>query len=241
MIAFAAVDLRGGRVVQLVGGRPEDERVSLPDPAVVARRWIDAGFAALHVVDLDAALGSGDNAAAVCDVITAAGSVPVQVGGGVRTLERAEALFEAGATRVVAGTRAVQDRAWIEELAGRWPGRVVVAADVMGDEIVVRGWTERSGLAATEFLAGLRDLPLAGVLVTDVTREGRMSGADIERFTRLVRHSPHPLLASGGVAGAADLAALAEAGAAGVVLGMALYTGALDAPSTAREYATWPQ
>jgi phosphoribosylformimino-5-aminoimidazole carboxamide ribotide isomerase len=241
MIAYAAVDLRGGRVVQLVGGRPDDERVSLPDPAAVARTWVDHGFAALHVVDLDAALGSGDNSAAIADVIEAAGHVPVQVGGGVRSLERAEALFDAGAHRVVAGTRAVQDRAWLEELADRWPGRVVVAADVLGDEVVVSGWTERAGIAATEFLAGLAGLHLGAVLVTDVSREGRMSGADAGRFARLALHSPHPLLASGGVAGAADLVALEGAGAAGVVLGMALYTGALDAPSTARDYATWPR
>jgi phosphoribosylformimino-5-aminoimidazole carboxamide ribotide isomerase len=238
VIAYAAIDLRGGRVVQLVGGRPEDERISLPDPAAVARDWVDCGFAALHVVDLDAALGSGHNRQAVELVLRAAGTVPVQVGGGVRTTDQAAALLDAGAARIVVGTRAVQDRAWLAELADRWPDRVVVAADVRGDEVVVNGWTAGAGCTADAFLAGLAGLPLAGALVTDVSREGRMAGADTDRFAHLARQSPHPVLASGGVAGADDLAALAAAGVAGAVLGMALYTGALDARAVARDYCT---
>jgi phosphoribosylformimino-5-aminoimidazole carboxamide ribotide isomerase len=237
LIAYAAIDLRRGRVVQLVGGRPEDERVSLPDPAAVARRWQDTGFAALHVVDLDAALGSGSNDAAVLAVLEST-SVPVQVGGGVRSTAQARTLLEAGAARVVIGTRAVEDRPWLEELATRWPERVVVAADVKDGEVVVKGWTAGSGLHAADFLASLAELPLGGVLVTDVGREGRMVGADRELFAGLASASPHPLLASGGVAGAAELGALAASGVAGVVLGMALYTGALDAAAVAREYST---
>lgn len=238
MIAFAAVDLKGGRVVQLVGGRPEDERVSLGDPAAVAQRWVDDGFAALHVVDLDAALGTGGNEDAIAAVAAAAGGATLQVGGGVRSTERAQALFDAGVDRVVVGTRAVEDRAWLDLLAARWPGRVVVAADVLGEEVVVRGWTQGAGVAAEALLAGLADVPLAAVLVTDVSREGRLLGADSDRFARLVRASPHPLLASGGIAGPDDLAALAAAGAAGAVLGMALYTGAVDPRAVAREYRT---
>ena len=237
MIAWAALDLRGGRVVQLVGGRPEAERVSLPDPAVVAGQWLDCGFAGLHVVDLDAALGEGENRAGILAIIEAAAGVPVQVGGGVRRTAMADALLAAGAARVVVGTRAVEDRSWLERLAARWPGRVVVAADVRGDEVLVRGWTAGAGLVVDRFLPSLAGLPLAAVLVTDVAREGRMPGADAEAFRRLAALSPHPLIASGGVANAADLAALADTGVAGVVLGMALYTGALDARAVARQYA----
>ncbi|MEX1184308.1 MAG: 1-(5-phosphoribosyl)-5-[(5-phosphoribosylamino)methylideneamino] imidazole-4-carboxamide isomerase [Gemmatimonadota bacterium] len=237
MIAYAAIDLRGGRVVQLVGGRPEDERVSLPDPAATAVEWVACGFAALHVVDLDAALGTGDNTAAVQAVLKAAGNVPVQVGGGVRTTERAEALLDAGAARVIAGTRAVEDPAWLAELAGRFPGRVVVAADVRNDQVVVRGWTADAGVLAADLLRRLDELPLGGVLVTDVAREGRMQGVDAAAFGRLAGGTRHPLLASGGVGSANDLVELERAGAAGVVLGMALYTGALDARAVAGDYA----
>jgi phosphoribosylformimino-5-aminoimidazole carboxamide ribotide isomerase len=237
MIAYAAIDLRAGRVVQLVGGRPADERISLPDPAAVARAWIEAGFAALHVVDLDAALGTGSNDAAIDAVLDAAGAVPVQVGGGVRTSGHADRLLERGAARVVVGTRAIEDAAWRAELAEGRPGRVIIAADVRGEAVMIRGWTAEADITAPALLESLAPLPLAGVLVTDVAREGRMSGVDGDRFTRLCEVSPHPLIASGGVGDAGDLAALARAGAAGVVLGMALYTGALDARAVAREYA----
>lgn len=237
MIVYAAIDLRGGRVVQLVGGIPEDERVSLPDPAAVAADWIRAGFSALHVVDLDAALGTGTNAAGVEAVIAAAGAVSVQVGGGVRTTSRVQELLDGGAGTVVVGTRGVTDPAWLEKIATRWPGRIVLAADVRGDDVVVRGWTAAAGMTVDDLLGRIADIALAGVLVTDVAREGRMSGADTQRFRQLAALSPHPVLASGGIAGAADLAALSRTGVAGAVVGMALYTGALDAAAVAKEYA----
>ncbi|MGH7447779.1 MAG: HisA/HisF-related TIM barrel protein [Longimicrobiales bacterium] len=237
MIVYAAIDLRQGRVVQLVGGSPDEERVSLPDAAAVARDWLGCGFTALHVVDLDAALGLGSNDDAVQAVIAASAGARVQVGGGVRTTDRVEALLQAGAAAVVVGTRAVQEPAWLEEISTGWPDRIVLAADVRGDEVVVRGWTAGAGVSVDELLARIADLPLAAVLVTDVAREGRMSGADTSRFRRLVDVSAHPVLASGGIAGAADLAALSLTGVAGAVVGMALYTGALDAAAVARDYA----
>lgn len=236
MIVYAAIDLRGGRVVQLVGGSPDDERVSLPDAAAVARDWVAAGFTALHVVDLDAALGLGGNAEAVDAVISAAGSATVQVGGGVRTTERVRELLESGAASVVVGTRGVTDREWLEAIATRWPDRIVLAADVRGEDVVVNGWAVDTGIHVEELLDRSADLPLAGVLVTDVAREGRMTGADTDRFRRLARVSPHPVLASGGIAGAADLEALSLTGVAGAIVGMALYTGALNPPAVAREY-----
>ena len=236
MIVYAAIDLRGGRVVQLVGGNTAAERVSLPDAAAVARDWVRIGFTALHVVDLDAALEIGSNAASVEAVIAASGDALVQVGGGVRTTERVRELLEGGAARVVVGTRGVTDRGWLEEIATGWPDRVVLAADVRGDDVVVRGWSAAAGTGVDELLAAIADLPLAGVLVTDVAREGSMSGADTQRFRHLAETSAHPVLASGGIAGSADLAALSRAGVAGAVVGMALYTGALDAAAVAREY-----
>jgi phosphoribosylformimino-5-aminoimidazole carboxamide ribotide isomerase len=236
MIAYAAIDLRRGRVVQLVGGRPEAERVSLPDPEGVARAWVDAGFRALHVVDLDAALGDGSNAAVVESIIAAV-DVPVQVGGGVRDSARVEALLAAGAAKVVVGTRAVEDRAWLERAAARAPGRLVVAADVREGRVLSRGWTEATDLAAATFLMGLDPLPLSAVLVTDVGREGSMAGVDAEAVRAWCGATQHPLIASGGVGTAEDLDRLGACGAAGVVLGMALYTGALDARATARRYA----
>ncbi len=235
MIAWPAVDLKEGRVVQLVGGRPGSERISLPDPVGVAGQWVERGFRALHVVDLDAALGTGSNRREI-EAILGAVDVPVQVGGGIRDDALADAYLAAGATRVIAGTRAVRDRAWLAALADRHPQRVVVAADARDGEVLVRGWTEGAGLDLLDFIRGLAPLPLAGVLVTDVGREGRLTGADAALFGDVVAAASHPVLAAGGIAGIEDLRRLAAAGVAGAVLGMSIYAGDLDAPSVAREF-----
>lgn len=237
MIAAPAVDLRGGRCVQLVGGRPEDERISLPDPVAVARDWFEKGFGTLHVVDLDAALGHGDNHALVAELCTATPAT-VQVGGGVRDDAAAERVLAAGADRVVVGTRAVDDPDWLASLAGRFPGRIMVAADIRDGLVLRKGWTEASALGILDFVAGLASLPLAGILCTDVAREGKVQGIDLEGAAAVIEGSVHPLWISGGVSTMKDLTNLNAAGAAGAVLGMALYTGALDAAAVALEYGT---
>lgn len=235
MIALPAVDLRGGRCVQLVGGRPEDERVSLPDPVAVARSWREKGFRALHVVDLDAALDRGDNLELVTRIVREAPG-ETQVGGGVRDVARAEALLEAGADRVVVGTRAVDDPRWRADLAGRFPGRIVVAADVREGRVLRRGWTETSQLEVTAFVRELSELPLAGILCTDVAREGRVEGIDREGVRGVLEAAGLPVWISGGVSRIEELRFLHGAGAAGAVLGMALYTGALNVQQVAGEF-----
>lgn len=235
MIATPAVDLKEGRCVQLVGGRPEEERVSLPDPEAVARRWWDAGFRSLHLVDLDAALDRGDNRDVVRRILSAS-DAETQVGGGVRTAESVRELLEAGADRIVVGTRAVRDPEWLEEVSRSHPRRIVVAADVREGEVLVRGWTEGSGLRVERLLERLEPLPLAGLLCTDVGREGRMEGIDRKGVRRIVSRTGHPVWISGGIRSAGELEFLSETGAAGAVLGMALYTGVLDAASVAKEY-----
>ena len=236
MIAYAAIDIRGGRVVQLVGGDPDHERINLPDPNALARRWVDDGFRALHVVDLDAALGTGNNRDAI-EAILAAVDAPVQVGGGVRDDASAEALLGLGAAHVVAGTRAVEDPAWLAALAERHPQRIVVAADIRDDIVVTRGWTATTGLTVEALLERLDPIPLAGILVTDVAREGRLSGVNADRFQTIADATRHPVIAAGGIAGTEDLTALAESGVHGAVLGMALYTGAIDPRTIVKEFS----
>lgn len=235
MIAVPAVDLKGGRCVQLVGGRPEEERVSLPEPLEVARRWEALGFSALHVVDLDGALGHGANLELVARI---AAEIPmdVQVGGGIRDDERADLLLASGADRIVVGTRAVDDRSWLQGLSRRHPGRVTVAADVREGKVLTRGWAEASGKELGTFLQGLAPLPLAGVLCTDVGREGRVEGIDRGWVDEVLAASPHPVWISGGVTTMDELRFLSDRGAAGAVLGMALYTGVLDAARVAEEF-----
>lgn len=237
MIATPAVDLRAGRCVQLVGGRPEDERVSIPYPVAVARDWWERGFEALHVVDLDAALGHGDNRAIVRAV---AGATPAvtQVGGGVRDDASLGALLELDVARVIVGTRAIEDADWLARVAARAPGRITVAADVRDGFVLRKGWTEDSGLTLTDFLGSLVGLPLAGVLCTDVGREGRLEGIDRGEVRAAIEACSHPVWISGGITTMDELDFVADAGAAGAVLGMALYTGTLDADQVASRYGS---
>jgi phosphoribosylformimino-5-aminoimidazole carboxamide ribotide isomerase len=235
MIAAPAVDLKGGRCVQLVGGRPDDVRVSLPDPVAQAERWYELGFGTLHVVDLDAALGSGDNLELIHRIVEAT-SAETQVGGGIRDEERASALLEAGVDRIVVGTRALDDPAWLAALSGQWPDRVMVALDTKDGRILRKGWTEDTGLDLASYLPGLSWLPLAGILATDVGREGRLEGIDREASGEMIALSPHPVWASGGVTTTEELEYLDESGAAGVVLGMALYTETLDPSDVAARW-----
>jgi phosphoribosylformimino-5-aminoimidazole carboxamide ribotide isomerase len=235
MIAVPAVDLREGRCVQLVGGRLEEEKVSLPMPSIVALKWWDRGFKQLHVVDLDAAMGRGNNDALVGEVVVAS-PAETQVGGGVRDDDRVDFLFAAGANRVIVGTRAVDDPAWIAQLTARYPGKIIVAADVRDGVVLRKGWTEASKLKVQAFLESLAELPLAGVLCTDVEREGRMEGIDLEEMKAVIDGSRHPVQVSGGITSMDDLKKLDDAGAASCVLGMALYTGKLDAAKVAEKY-----
>lgn len=235
MIAIPAVDLRGGKCVQLVGGDYDAEKIRLEDPASVARDWVREGFTRLHVVDLDAATGRGHNKEIIREILRTA-DVPVQVGGGVRDESRIEQLLDDGASWVVVGTRAVEDEDWREEMANRFPGRLIIAADVRERYVVTKGWAETSRLNVVDFVEELSALPLAGVLVTAVHLEGKMQGTDLPLMEDVAEASAWPVFASGGVTSLEDMRALEHRGLAGAVLGMALYTGAIDPRRLAEEF-----
>lgn len=237
MIAIPAIDLREGACVQLVGGSYADERVRVKDPLDALKRWRSFGFKTFHVVDLDAALGKGSNEGPIGKLLTHEPGLTFSVGGGVRSMAKAEAVLALGASYVVVGTKAIEDPAWLREVAERFPGRVVVAADVKGREVVTRGWTSGSALDISDVLQTLEPLPLGGLLVTAVHKEGQMEGVDLPLMEEVARASRHPLFASGGVTTVADLRALGRVGAFGAVIGMALYTGKLEATEVAREFA----
>ena len=235
MIAIPAVDLRDGCCVQLVGGSFADERIRLDDPLGVARTWLAAGFRRLHVVDLDAALDLGDNTP-VIEALCGLRGAEIQVGGGIRDRDQVARLIELGAARVVVGTRALEDPEWLDEIARAWPDRIVVAADAMRGAAVARGWTATLDRRAVDVVAELTALPLAGFLVTAVDREGLMAGPDLTLVAEVASVTRRPVMASGGIGNADDLRALANAGASAAVIGMALYTGALDARAVAQEF-----
>lgn len=236
MIAIPAIDLRDGACVQLVGGSFENERVRLGDPVAVARRWRELGFRSLHVVDLDAATSRGRNDETVARIIEMSDGVDVQVGGGVRSLERACHLLTSGASRVVTGTRALEDPGWLRDLAGRHPARMIVAVDVRDSRPVVRGWSEATQLDLRAVLESLNGLPLAGLLVTAVDVEGRLGGPDLSLMESVLRASTQPVIAAGGITTLDDLRSLDALGIRGAVIGMALYTGDMDAARCAEEF-----
>ena len=231
MRVIPAIDLREGACVQLVGGDYAAERVRRPDPIAVAAEWRAAGFRELHVVDLDAATGRGDNHAVIAALIRT--GMPVQAGGGLRDDLALARVLDAGAARAVVGTQAFAEPAWLAAAAAHWPGRLVVAADVRGRTVLARGWQQALPLTIDAALASLAALPLAGVLVTAVHVEGQMAGPDLELLAELRRLTSHTLIASGGITTMADLSALDGMGVDAAVLGMALYTGRLDARAAA--------
>lgn len=235
MIVTPAVDLREGACVQLVGGEYANERIRLEDPLAVAQEWAELGFAQLHVVDLDAATGRGSNKH-VIDRILATGNARVTVGGGVGSTERITELRDAGAERVVIGSRALEDRGWLAEVTAAFPAQLIVAVDVKVRTVVSHGWTRGTGLGFSDTLAQLANLPLAGVLITAVHCEGRLAGSDIQLFMEAQTKLTHPLVASGGVSSMKDLSALEKIGASEVVVGMAFYSGALQAGLVAKEF-----
>ena len=236
MIAIPAVDLRGGACVQLVGGSYEHERVRLDDPLGVARSWTSFGFRRLHIVDLDAATGRGSNEDVVRDILRER-TMDVQVGGGVRSGETIERLLADGAHRVVVGTRALEEMEWLAEMTSLFPNELIVAADVRDRRVVTRGWSRTLPRDILDAVSELNDLPLGGLLVTAVHKEGQLRGTDLPLMEDVAELSIAPVIGSGGVTTMDDLRSLADRGVAGAVIGMALYTGALDPRVVADEFA----
>jgi phosphoribosylformimino-5-aminoimidazole carboxamide ribotide isomerase len=225
-----AIDLRGGQLVRLSQGDYARETVYERDPARAAARFAQAHAPRLHVVDLDAARdGAAANDPAIRAILAAAGAVPVQVGGGVRTLARVDELLALGAARVVMGTAALEDPELLRAAARRHPGRVVLGLDARAGQVAVRGWRETSARRVEDVLDAYADLPLAAILHTDIARDGMLSGPGVEATAALARRTRIPVIASGGVSSIADLVELARTGViAGAIVGRALYEGKID-------------
>jgi phosphoribosylformimino-5-aminoimidazole carboxamide ribotide isomerase len=228
MIVYPAIDIRRGRVVRLVHGDPERETVHGDDPVAVAARWRDAGAKWLHVVNLDGALGEAAQALDVLQAIAALG-VPVQFGGGLRSLDDAARALDAGASRVILGTLAVREPEQAGEAVARFGAdAVAVALDARGDRVATHGWQQVSAWTPAELGRRFAEMGVRHALFTDVSRDGDLSGVAVEATAALARETGLAVIASGGVAGLDDLRALRAAGdIAGVVIGKALYTGAL--------------
>lgn len=227
---FPAIDLRGGRCVRLYQGDYGRETVYGDDPVAQAAAFVAEGASVLHVVDLDAARTGEPVNRPVIAAICAAVGVPVQVGGGVRTREAAEALFELGVTRVVIGTAALERPELVAELVGA--GRsVAVGLDARGDEVATHGWIERSGRTTADLARQFADVGVEALVVTEIGRDGTLEGPDTDGLARLAAVTGIPVVASGGVGSLDHIASLAALDLdgrrlAGVIVGRALYEGA---------------
>jgi phosphoribosylformimino-5-aminoimidazole carboxamide ribotide isomerase len=232
VIVIPAIDLRGGRAVRLRRGDPSEETAYANDPVEVAQRFQEQGARRLHVIDLDAALGEGDNREAIREICRAV-VVPVQVGGGIRSLEAAAAVFEAGAARAILGTAAAADDSFVARAVEEFAERVVVAVDVRGGRLMIDGWREE-GPALESALSGLNEAGAPRYLVTAIARDGTLDGPDLTLYRQVLKLTDRPVIASGGVRNAEDVWALRDVGCEAAVAGKALYEKTLKLSQVTR-------
>ena len=231
MILYPAIDLKDGRCVRLLHGDLNKETVFNASPADQAQQFQKQGFSWLHVVDLNGAVeGRPVNAAAVADIMNAI-SIPVQLGGGVRTMAAIEAWIEAGIDRVILGTVAVKDPALVKAAARQWPEQIAVAIDARDGMVATEGWIGASDLGVIELARRFEDAGVAALIVTDIGRDGAMVGVNVDQVGEVADAVSIPVIASGGIASVRDIELLkARTGVpiAGAVLGRSLYEGAVD-------------
>lgn len=230
MIIFPAMDLYNGDIVKLEAKQHKTVEIVYGKPAEIAERWLGLGATWLHVVDLNAALGDGNNLPALTLIGDRASKrgAKIQWGGGVRDEAALKAVLEAGAERAIVGTKAIRDWAWLVEAAARHPGKIMVSIDGKGREIMINGWQATAGVDAVEFIAKANALPLAGYLYTNVAVEGRGEGVDWTPVRDIVETATKPVVFSGGVTTIEDVARFKELGAYGIIAGSALYRGRID-------------
>lgn len=232
MILYPAIDLQEGRCVRLKAGAPDQATIYNEDPAAQARVFREAGFAWLHVVDLDGAFAGASRNGAAVRAILATTDASVQIGGGVRDMASLEAWIAAGAARVVLGTAAVRDPAFARAACAEFPGRVAIGIDAREGKAAVSGWAEQTDVSAFALAAEFEAAGAAALIVTDIGRDGLKTGVNVAFVGAVADAVAIPVIASGGVAGVADIRALkARPGRpiAGAILGRALYDGDLDA------------
>ena len=231
MIIFPAIDLRGGKCVRLIQGDFDKETVYSNDPQATALKWQALGAKFLHVVDLDGArAGSPQNLDAIKKILAAI-KIPIEVGGGIRTLDDAEKLLSLGVRRVILGSVAVENISLVEAAVKKFGDKIVVGIDARDGLVAVHGWEKSSTIKADELAKKIVAAGVKTIIYTDISKDGMLSGVNVKTFTELAKYSGAKIIASGGVRSIEDIRALkaVEAqGVVGVIVGKAIYTGALD-------------
>jgi len=230
-VVIPAIDMRGGKAVRLAEGDFDRETAYFDDPVEAARRWVESGGRRLHLVDLDAArTGAPVHWEAVESIARTLG-VPVEIGGGIRSMEAVETYLTAGVTWVIIGTAAGEDRDFVLEASARYPGRVILGSDARDGLVRTKGWREGGTLSAVDLARSYAGAGIAAVIYTDIARDGVGTGIDTEGTRRMAREGGIPVIASGGVKDISDVRAAAELnadGVIGVIVGRALYEGTVE-------------
>ena len=233
MLLIPAIDLKDGRCVRLKQGDLDDATVYSEDPAEVARRWVDAGARRLHLVDLNGAVvGKPRNEAAIRAIVDAVGSeVPVQLGGGIRSLETIERYLDGGLSYVIIGTAAVKNPGFLHDACSAFPGQIIVGLDARDGKVATDGWSKLTRHDVIDLARKFEGYGVEGIIYTDIGRDGMLSGVNIEATVRLAQAVSVPVIASGGVSTLDDidrLLGVEDEGIGGVILGRSLYEGTLD-------------
>lgn len=228
MQVYPAIDLYDGKAVRLYQGDYARMTVYSETPEAVARDFAAAGAKCIHLVDLQGAkTGKPENLDTIRNILQQ-GGLFAQVGGGIRTLETAGQYLQSGVSRVILGTAAVTDPAFLQAALDRWGERIAVGVDLKDGFVAIRGWTESSGLGAEDFFAKMEKMGVKTIICTDISRDGAMQGTNRELYRMLSAQFPGDIIASGGVSSLEDVAALRDMGLSGAIIGKAYYTGAVD-------------
>ena len=234
MLLIPAIDLKDGQCVRLRQGRMDDSTVFSSDPVAMAAHWKDQGARRLHIVDLDGAFaGVPRNGDLIREMVAVMGDVPVQVGGGVRTEAIIEAYLGAGVQGLILGTKAVNEPDFLKAMARAYAGKILLGLDARDGVVATEGWDKETGIQALDFVRDITELPLAGIVYTDIDRDGMMQGLNVASTLALAKAAQLPVVASGGVTELADLQALKDAFVEdtalllGVITGRAIYEGSL--------------
>ncbi len=236
MQIYPAIDIIDGKAVRLSQGKFDDVTVFNDDPADAAKDWVDAGATYIHIVDLDGARQGKSFIVDILKKITDKYNVPVQTGGGVRTIDDVRARIEAGASRVIIGTAAVKNPELVKEAVSLYGDKIAVGVDAKNGMVAISGWEEISNVTAVDLCLKMKEYGVKTVIYTDISKDGMMSGPNIESTKELIEKTGMDVIASGGVSKLEDVENVKNINAAGVIIGKALYNGAINLAEVLEKY-----